>query len=863
MPADDLVLNVRQIAGYPAAASPAATDAILIQRGGLGGPYYWLNPAALVASALSGGGDMAIGGRLQVGSVQTGNLTASNAAIALLGAQQAEVNNLNADWATVGGVPVATQSDIACLDASLRASTVWSVNGQRGDIFLDVTGVAGAAPIYSPRFQGSPCAPLAEWCDSSSRIATTAWVQRNTVNALGCLLRDHPFVFTFNGRTGDVTLTTDDITAAGGTEGLAPLDSPAFTGTPTAPTVLPGDNSSALATTAFVYTAVNQLSNSIYDTYAPLDSPNFSGVPYAPTANVGTATAQLATCAFVQDAVVASTTGVSSFNTRTGAITLDEADITNAGGAITASPVFTGIPQAPTAAVGNNSNQLATTSWVLNELGGANIGVSSFNGRGGAVILTSADLAAAGGALLNSPALTGVPTAPTAPTNTATNQLATTAFVMAAVMAGGVTSFNGREGAITLTANDVSAAGALVNPSPVLTGQPTAPTPPPATNNTVIATTGYVTAALAAGGGVASFNGRAGAVTLSSADVNAGAAGGPYVSLAQANARQNRNRLINADFLIDQPHGFAAFPWPLNAAPYVCDRWYGTSSVTTGITSRVRAGGSGFQSSGAPAADTLFIANGAAATPTAAQRSLFYQSIEYGLIADLLWGTANAAPVTLSFWVQASSPGTYSGVLRNYAGTRSYPFSFAITAALTWQFFAITIPGDTAGTWLTGNQQGGAQLCFSLGSGANFTAPAGAWATGSLTGATGELLFTSIASATLEFANFQLEAGTQATAYDWQSTGDVLAACQRYLQVPTKLFIASGYGPAGGGFWGDYTFPVTMRTAPTVTLSTVTLSNATAANATTIDQYGFRVAGTVSGTGTAFATFNINANADL
>lgn len=68
----------------------------------------------------------------------------------------------------------------------------------------------------------------------------------------------------------------------------AAVASPAFTGVPTAPTPTAGDNSTKIATTAFV--AVS---------FAPLNSPAFAGTPTAPTAAVNTNTAQLATTAFV------------------------------------------------------------------------------------------------------------------------------------------------------------------------------------------------------------------------------------------------------------------------------------------------------------------------------------------------------------------------------------------------------------------------------------------------------------------------------------------------------------------------------------------------------------------------------------
>lgn len=80
------------------------------------------------------------------------------------------------------------------------------------------------------------------------------------------------------------------------TSGFAPINSPAFTGTPTAPTPALNDNSQKIATTAFVKG----------QNYAPLASPALTGTPTAPTATVGTNTTQIATTAFVQAALGAS-----------------------------------------------------------------------------------------------------------------------------------------------------------------------------------------------------------------------------------------------------------------------------------------------------------------------------------------------------------------------------------------------------------------------------------------------------------------------------------------------------------------------------------------------------------------------------
>ena len=180
--------------------------------------------------------------------------------------------------------------------------------------------------------------------------------------------------------------------------------------------------------------------------------------PTAPTPPPGSNDPKIATTAFVMNAVQSATAGVSSFNTRTGAVTLTGPDISGAGGALLVSPALSGTPTAPTAAAATTSTQLATTAFVHAVV--ASGFVNSFNTRTGAVTLTAPDLTGVGGALIASPAFSGVPSAPTAGAGTNTTQLATTAFVTAALaVAGGVTSFNGRAGVVSLIANDISAVG--------------------------------------------------------------------------------------------------------------------------------------------------------------------------------------------------------------------------------------------------------------------------------------------------------------------------------------------------------------------------------------------------------------------
>ena len=100
------------------------------------------------------------------------------------------------------------------------------------------------------------------------------------------------------------------------------------------------------------------------DPFAPLASPAFTGTPTAPTQTFGDNTTKIATDAFVQAAVSGSVAGVASYAGRTGIVVPTSGDLTTMGGAPIASPTFTGTPAAPTQSPGDNSTKLATTAYV-------------------------------------------------------------------------------------------------------------------------------------------------------------------------------------------------------------------------------------------------------------------------------------------------------------------------------------------------------------------------------------------------------------------------------------------------------------------------------------------------------------------
>jgi hypothetical protein len=90
-------------------------------------------------------------------------------------------------------------------------------------------------------------------------------------------------------------ITTPDLSS------YAPKNNPEFTGTPLAPTPATADDSTKIATTAFVKAQGYVLSSSFsLGNYAPLISPSLSGTPLAPTPATADDSTKIATTAFVK-----------------------------------------------------------------------------------------------------------------------------------------------------------------------------------------------------------------------------------------------------------------------------------------------------------------------------------------------------------------------------------------------------------------------------------------------------------------------------------------------------------------------------------------------------------------------------------
>jgi len=254
---------------------------------------------------------------------------------------------------------------------------------------------------------------------------------------------------------------------------------------------------------------------------------------------------------------------------------------------------------------------------------------------------------------------------------------------------------------------------------------------------------------------------------------------GQNVTFAQAANLPNtfgfKNRIINGNMVIDQRNAGASVT-VTTAGTYTLDRWMFEISQSSKFSVQRNAG-----SVTPPAGFTNYIGITSLSAYSVGSSDYFIlrQIIEGFNTADLAWGTASAQTVTLSFWVRSSLTGAFGGSINNNANNRSYPFTYTISAANTWEQKSITIPGDTSGTWETGSGRGlNLQLGFGVGS--TLSGTAGAWAAGNFLSATGAVSVVGTNGATFYITGVQLEKGSTATSFDYRPYGTELQLCQRY-----------------------------------------------------------------------------------
>jgi hypothetical protein len=165
---------------------------------------------------------------------------------------------------------------------------------------------------------------------------------------------------------GDVWATTSGIRyhINGQTDQVAPINSPVFTGIPQAPGFT--GTADQIITLSHL-DATRTTLNTAIALKANTASPSFTGAPVAPTASADSNSTQIATTQFVKTAVTSSATDLTSaYKTYSDNSIVEFSNAVNVLLSYKAnldSPEFTGTPLAPTPASGNNSTRIATTAF--------------------------------------------------------------------------------------------------------------------------------------------------------------------------------------------------------------------------------------------------------------------------------------------------------------------------------------------------------------------------------------------------------------------------------------------------------------------------------------------------------------------
>ena len=276
-----------------------------------------------------------------------------------------------------------------------------------------------------------------------------------------------------------------------------------------------------------------------------------------------------------------------------------------------------------------------------------------------------------------------------------------------------------------------------------------------------------------------------------------GAAASPYVL---------KNRIINGDMRIDQRNAGASITPTVNT--YSVDRWYCLVSAASKYSAQ--------QVSDAPTGFVNSLKITSLSSYTVAATDTFYvrQTIEGFNIADLGWGSATAKTITLSFWVKSSLTGTFGGSLTNISWNRSYPFSYTISSANTWEQKTVTITGDITGTWNTTNDVG-VRVGFGLGVGSTYSGTAGAWAASEYESSTGATSLLATNGATWQITGVQFEIGTSATPFERRMIQTEYQLCERYFIKKTNFNVYGSGSMLTTTAAKLYFGPAQMRASPT------------------------------------------------
>ena len=282
----------------------------------------------------------------------------------------------------------------------------------------------------------------------------------------------------------------------------------------------------------------------------------------------------------------------------------------------------------------------------------------------------------------------------------------------------------------------------------------------------------------------------------------------------------HRNVIINGAQNIDQRgYGGGAAYYTIGSTGniYTIDRWaaFVSGASKIGVAQVVDAPNSDFRYSAK-------ITSLAATTVGSGDYYGYNTALEVNDVQHFGFGTSSPKQFTISFWVKSSLTGNFGIAVRVKPASpaRSYPTTYTINSANTWEYKTLTITAESNTAWTAQGAKGsGFSLWFDLGTGSDFHQTANQYYAGNATAPSGTVQLVATNAATWQITGVQVELGNTATEFEHRPAGLERSLCERYYQhFGDRQFFATQY--QNGYKMAHVHFPTRMRATPDMSYTT-------------------------------------------
>jgi len=295
----------------------------------------------------------------------------------------------------------------------------------------------------------------------------------------------------------------------------------------------------------------------------------------------------------------------------------------------------------------------------------------------------------------------------------------------------------------------------------------------------------------------------------------------PIEALAASGMQVNGGMEVSQEFGLN-----TVVAIPASGVKYVMDGWkFAPSNLTTFNARQIYAFPVGGGATGMTFCLHLYTTAGATAANNDALQ--LQQSIEGYRFNRLRFGTANAIPVTIGFWIASTAAGTISIALRNADVTRSYVANVTLAGSAAWEYKTITVPGCTDGNWDYGNGAG-LHLSITFGStGTAYQAAANTWVAANAAWTSAQTNVFGAANNNVYITGFTVLPASYALTgtkmrYAMRPFDQELELCQRYFQNNIgNEYVSSGACTSTTTAVILLPLRRIMRAMPTITISAV------------------------------------------